>query len=68
MSKNEFGVSSDSRSEKDILSPNAPIGSTDNSQDSKPKSFGNIGNMIKEHLFKLLGAHQKDSNTHKNSD
>lgn len=61
MSKDRFDISSDLQSEKDILSPNAPLGST---QDSTSKSFGN---MIKNHLFKLLhineGVGQKNSNT-----
>lgn len=62
MSDDRFDISSDLQSsEKDILSPNAPLGST---QNSKSKSFGN---MIKNHLFELLhinkGIGKKDSNT-----
>lgn len=61
MSKDRFNISSDlPSSEKDILSPNAPLG---NAQNSKSKSFGN---MIKNHLFELLhinkGISQKNSN------
>lgn len=63
MGKNRFNISSDLQSsEKDILSPNAPLG---NAQDSKSKS--SFGNMIKNHLFELLhinkGISQKNSNT-----